>query len=62
MIDTLASAALCGLPVERMVAGDRVEARLWSRVTVRAAELRVQMMKAEAIHIGNAVARAFGGR
>ena len=60
MMDALAVAALCGVPVERIVAGDRVERALWLRVTARAAELRVQMMKAEASHVGAAVARALG--
>ena len=52
-------AALCGVPVARIVAGDDVERALWLRVTERAAELRVQMMHASASHIGNEVARRF---
>ena len=62
MIDTLAAAGLVGVPVTRLVEGDEVEAALWIEVTRRASELRVQMMKAEASHVGAAVARAFGGR
>ena len=61
MIDTLATAALCGVPVERIVEGDEVEAALWVEVTRRAASLRVQIMKAEASHVGAAVAKVFGG-
>lgn len=53
----LASAALCGVPVSRIVAGDDVERALWLRVTERATELRVQLMRANASHIGNEIAR-----
>lgn len=59
MIDTLAVAALCGVPVERIVAGDDVERALWLRVTERASELRVQLLRAHAGHVGNEVARRF---
>ena len=41
MIDTLVSAALCGLPVERMVNAEPVEAVLWNRVTQRAGEVKL---------------------
>jgi hypothetical protein len=47
----LAVGSLCGVPVRRIVEGDEVEAALWSRATARAAELYVQMMKAQAAYI-----------
>lgn len=59
MIDALAVAGICGLPVERIVDGDELERGIWLRAAKRAAEIRVQMMKAEASHVGAAVARAF---
>lgn len=62
MIETLAVGALVGVPVARIVEGDPIEAALWAEVTRRAADLRVQMMKAEASHVGAAVAKVFGGR
>jgi hypothetical protein len=37
--------------VRRIVEGDEVEAALWLKVTYRAAELRVQMMRAQASFI-----------
>jgi hypothetical protein len=61
-MDTCAVAALCGVPVARILDGDPIECAVWVRVTERAAELRVQMMQAEANYVGHAVARAFGGR
>lgn len=50
---------LCGVPVRRIVEGDEVERALWLRVTRRAAELRVQLIRAEAAYIGNEIARRF---
>jgi hypothetical protein len=62
VIDAFAVGALCGVPVERAVRGEPLERELYLRVIARASELRVQMMKAEASHIGNAVGKALGGR
>lgn len=62
MIDTLAMAALFGLPVQRMIDSDRLEQGLWVRILDRANTMHAQMVKAQASHIGNAVARALGGR
>jgi hypothetical protein len=59
VIDTLAYAALCNVPVDRIVSGDTLERELWVRVTTRAAELKVSMMKANAAHIANAVSKLF---
>jgi hypothetical protein len=50
-------AALCGVPVRRIVEGDEIERAMWLAVTTRAAELRVQMMKAEAAYVA---ARTWG--
>jgi hypothetical protein len=57
VIDTFAVAALCGVPVTRIVQGDDVERALWLRVTERASELRAQLMRAHASHVGNEIAR-----
>lgn len=57
MIDACASAGLCGLPVERILAGDEIERAAWLRIAQRAADLRVQLMKAEASHIAYALAK-----
>lgn len=59
MLEALAVAALCGLPVARIVGGDDVERALWLRVAERASELRQQLMRAHASHVGNEVARRF---
>jgi hypothetical protein len=59
MVDTLAVAALTGVPVRRIIEGDDVERALWLRVTERAGELHVQHMRAHASHVGAAVARSF---
>lgn len=58
-MEALAAAALCGVPVQRITDGDEVERELWLRVTARAAEVRVQLMKAQAAHTANAVGRLF---
>jgi hypothetical protein len=55
----IATAGLCGLPVRRLVEGDEIERAMWVRVATRAAELRVQVMKAEAAHVAVAVSRLF---
>jgi hypothetical protein len=47
------------VPLERVLAGDDVERAAYLRVANRAAELKVQLIKAEAAHIGVAVAQAF---
>lgn len=57
----MAVAALCGVPARRIIDGDDVERSLWLRVTARAAELRVQMMRAEASHIAQGVGKVLGG-
>ena len=57
MIETLAVAALCGVPAARIVEGDDVERALWLRVTERASELRQQLLRAHASHVGNEIAR-----
>jgi hypothetical protein len=44
VIERLATAALVGVPVERIVAGDEVERELWWKVTARAVELHNKMM------------------
>jgi hypothetical protein len=62
VIDAFAVGALCGVPPERVVRAGPLERELYLRVIARASELRVQMMKAEASHIGNAVGKVFGGR
>jgi hypothetical protein len=59
VIETLAVAALCGIPVERIVAGDDVERTLWLAVSERASKLRGELMRAHASHIGNEIARRF---
>jgi hypothetical protein len=59
VIETLAAAALCGVPVARIVAGDDVERALWLRVAERAIKLRGEISRADASHVGAAVARAF---
>ena len=52
-------AALCGVPVARIVHGDVVEAALWLRVAARAAEVRQEMLKAQASHNAAQVSRIF---
>jgi hypothetical protein len=59
LIDTLAVAALCGLPVQRLVEGDAVERELYLRVAQRSAALHVQMMKAQAAYIAQQVSLLF---
>jgi len=59
VIETLAVAALCGVPVARIVEGDDVERALWLRVTERAGELRAQLIRTHAAHVGNEIARRF---
>ena len=59
MIGALAACALCGLPVERVVYGDALEAALWMRVAQAAVETRQTMMKAQAQHIAAEVSRLF---
>ena len=59
MIDALAAAALCGVPVSRIVYGDLLEAALWLRVTGRAVEIRQDMLKAQASHNAAQVSRLF---
>jgi len=52
-------AALCGLPVQRLVEGDAVERELYLRVAQRSAALHVQMMKAQAAYIAQQVSLLF---
>jgi uncharacterized membrane protein len=59
MTDSLAVAAMCGVPVERIVEGDEVERALWLRVTERASELTVQLIKAQASYNAEAVSKLF---
>jgi hypothetical protein len=59
VIQALAVAAVCGIPAQRITDGDEVERELWLAATARAADLRLQLMKAEAGHIANAVGRLF---
>lgn len=59
MIGALAASALCGLPVERIVYGDALEAGLWLRIAETAVETRQSMMKAQAQHIAAEVSRLF---
>jgi hypothetical protein len=59
VIDSLAEAALCGVPVARIIEGDAVERTLWLAVTARAGDLHVQLLRAHARHVGNEVARSF---
>jgi hypothetical protein len=59
LIDTLAIAGVCGLPVDRMVYGDELEALFWLRVAESSAKLRADMMKAQATHIAAEVSRLF---
>jgi hypothetical protein len=58
-LDTLAVAALCGVPVERIVSGDEFERALWRAGAARASELRAQLLRAHASHVGNEVAKRF---
>jgi hypothetical protein len=58
-VDTCAVAALCGVPAARILDGDPLERAVWLRVTARAAELRVQMMKAQASHTAQQVSLLF---
>jgi len=60
MIDTLAAAALCGVPAARIMAGDDVEHALWVSVTERAVARQNQLIQALASHVGNEVARRLG--
>jgi hypothetical protein len=62
VIDTLAVASLCGVPVQRIVEGDAIERELWGRVTKRAGELHVQLMRNQAVYIANAVGDLFRRR
>lgn len=59
MIASLAAAAMCGVPVERIALGDEVERALWLRVTNRASELKVQLIKAQASYNAEAISRLF---
>ena len=52
-------AALCGVPVDRLVRADAVERALWLAVTERASALQVQLMKAQASHIAYQVSLLF---
>jgi len=45
--------------VARIVEGDPIERAVWIRVTTRAAELRVQMMRAQASHTAEQVSLLF---
>lgn len=58
----LAAASVCGMPVDSFVRADLVERALMERVTLRAAELQVKLMKDQAIHIANAVGQLFRRR
>ena len=55
-------AALCGLPVAQMVSAEPVEAAMWNRVTKRAGELRVQLIRLQANHNAAAIAQLFKRR
>lgn len=59
MIDTLAVAALCGLPVERMVSADPVEQVFWNRVTKRAGELNLEVVRYQANQNAVQISRLF---
>lgn len=48
MIETCAIASLCGVPPGPIIYGDALERELWARVVNRAADLKVQMVKAQA--------------
>lgn len=51
----VAAGCISGVPVERLVYGALVERELWVRVTRRASELQVKMMKDQAILNANAI-------
>jgi hypothetical protein len=55
-------AGLCGLPAERIIDSDPIERELWLRACVKASEMRAQMIKAEASHVGYYVAKALAGK
>lgn len=57
LIDALAAAALCGVPVARIVAGDEAERAVWLMVTERAVAMRDQLTRAHASHVGNEIAK-----
>jgi hypothetical protein len=59
VFDTLAVAALTGVPARRIIEGDDVERAIWLKVAERAGELHVQLLRAHASHVGNEVARRF---
>ena len=48
-----------GVPVDRMVRGDELERELWARITTRAGELKMLMMRNQATLTANALARVF---
>jgi hypothetical protein len=62
VIDTLAVASYCGVPVERIVRGESVERELWSRVTRRVGDLHIQLMKNQAVYNANAISEIFRRR
>lgn len=59
MIDTLAVAALCGLPLVDMVSAEVVEAAMWERVTRRAGEWQLQLIRYQANQIASEVSKLF---
>jgi hypothetical protein len=58
-MEVCAVAALCGVPVERIVEGDEVTRAAYVRIAARAGELRQQLMKAQAAHTADQVGRLF---
>lgn len=59
MIDTLAVAGLCGLPVARMVSAEPLEAVMWNRITSRAGEVKLQLIRYQANQIAVEVSKLF---
>lgn len=59
MIEACALAALCGVPVAPIVYGDALERELWVAITSRAADLKLQIMKAQAAHNAQQVSLLF---
>ena len=59
MIDTLAVAGMTGLPVLTLVSADPTERELWARVTKRAGELTVHLLKIQASYNAEAISKLF---